>query len=101
MKSVLIIENILNNSCFVFREVCSNFAEYILRDFKYTLLKHVMLKTPIPVKFLLVALVPFCKDEGGRRNKTISRKQQKLLCQLVFLAFCILCQTSAKLVRVF
>lgn len=29
-------------------------------------LKHVMLKTSVPVKFLLTALASFCKDKGGR-----------------------------------
>lgn len=71
MESILMIKYILNNQCSGFCGVCSDFAEYILRDFEYTSLMHIILKTPIPVKFLLAALAPFYGDEGGRRNRRL------------------------------
>ena len=80
MKLILINENILSNPCSGFCEVCSNFAEYILKDLKYSLLKCVMLKTPIPVKFPLAALAPFCGDEGGGRNRQLFRESDRSFC---------------------
>lgn len=62
------IENILNKPRSGLCGVCSDFAEYVLRDFEYTSLMHIVLKTTTPVKFLLAALAPLYRDEGGRRK---------------------------------
>lgn len=59
-----------------------------------------MLKPPIPVKFLLAALAPSCKDERGRRNyfgKATEAFKSACILGILYL----LCQTSAKLTRVF
>lgn len=47
-----------------------------------------MLKTPVPVKFLLTALASFCKDEGGRIENCFKKLTETFTSAFV-LGFCI------------
>lgn len=64
-------------------------------------LNYVMLKTPVPVKFLLTALACFCKDEGGRTENCFKKLTETFISAIVLGILYLLCQTSAKFSRLF
>lgn len=64
-------------------------------------LKHVMLKTSVPVKFLLTALASFCKDKGGRAENCFKKLIETFTSAFVLGILYPLCQTSAKFIRLF
>lgn len=64
-------------------------------------LKRVMLKTPVPVKFLLTALASFCKDEGGKTEDYFKKVTEAFTSAFVLGILYPLCQTSVKFTRLF
>lgn len=64
-------------------------------------LKHVILKTPVPVKFLLTALASFCKDEGGKTENYFKKVTEAFTSAFVLDILYPLHQTSAKFTRLF
>ncbi|KAL2303893.1 hypothetical protein Nmel_009175 [Mimus melanotis] len=64
-------------------------------------LNYVMLKTPVPVKFLLTALASFCKDEGVRTENCFKKLTETFTSAIVLGILYLLCKTSAKFSRLF